>query len=102
MYCNNGQASLMYRWLLFAILCVGPYSMADANTRRDSKARAEFQRVNPCPATGKRTGACPGYVVDHVLPLCAGGADSPDNMQWQTIAEAKIKDRVERRQCAQR
>lgn len=40
-----------------------------------------------------------GYVVDHVKPLCAGGLDVLSNLQWQTKAEAKIKDRVERTQC---
>jgi len=44
----------------------------------------------------------PGYVVDHVVPLCAGGADAPSNMQWQTIGEARIKDRQERATCAGR
>ncbi len=37
----------------------------------------------------------PGYVIDHVKPLECGGADSPGNMQWQTKAEAKAKDRTE-------
>ena len=37
----------------------------------------------------------PGYVVDHIIPLECGGADSPSNMQWQTIAEANAKDRTE-------
>jgi 5-methylcytosine-specific restriction endonuclease McrA len=37
----------------------------------------------------------PGYVVDHIIPLKHGGADAPSNMQWQTIAEAKAKDKWE-------
>jgi hypothetical protein len=41
-------------------------------------------------------GACPGYVIDHINPLECGGADAPFNMQWQTIAEGKAKDRWER------
>ena len=41
----------------------------------------------------------PGYVVDHIRPLACGGADAPSNMQWQTIAEGKAKDRWERNGC---
>ena len=66
---------------------------------RSPAARAEFVRNNPCPATGKRHGACPGWVVDHVMPLCAGGPDAPSNMQWQTVADGRAKDREERRLC---
>lgn len=66
---------------------------------RAKAARAEFHRHNPCPATGSTRGACPGYVVDHVTPLCAGGLDHPSNMQWQTVADAKAKDRLERQHC---
>ena len=36
-----------------------------------------------------------GYVVDHKIPLARGGTDAPSNMQWQTIAEAKAKDKIE-------
>ena len=43
--------------------------------------------------------ACPGYVVDHVKALACGGADAPSNMQSQTIAEGKAKDKWERIGC---
>lgn len=66
-----------------------------AKTHRDPAARAEFQRLHPCPANGERRGPCPGYVVDHIRALACGGADTPDNMQWQTVAEGKAKDRWE-------
>ena len=35
------------------------------------------------------------YVVDHIVPLKRGGADTPANMQWQTEAAAKAKDKWE-------
>ena len=68
-------------------------------TERSAAARAAFVRANPCPATGLTRGACPGFVVDHVVPLCAGGADAPANMQWQAIGPSREKDREERAQC---
>ena len=36
-----------------------------------------------------------GYVVDHVCALANGGKDEISNMQYQTIADGKIKDRIE-------
>ena len=41
----------------------------------------------------------PGHVVDHRVPLACGGVDAPSNMQWQTVEEAKAKDKVERLGC---
>lgn len=32
---------------------------------RSPRARAEFKRTNPCPSTGRPSGGCPGYVIDH-------------------------------------
>lgn len=81
---------------LAALVLLAPISQA---TERSAAQVLAFKRANPCPATGERRGACPGYIVDHVHPLCAGGPDHPSNMQWQTVAESRKKDADERRMC---
>ena len=64
---------------------------AHARTSRHRAAAQAFRRQTGYPH-GRR-----GYVVDHFTPLACSGADTPSNMQWQTLAEAKAKDKVERR-----
>lgn len=82
-----------------ALLALLMFAVAAQAVERSSKHRAAFQRANPCPANGKKRGPCPGYVVDHIKPLCAGGPDEPANMQWQTVKDAREKDREEWRTC---
>jgi hypothetical protein len=72
---------------------------ASAGEHRSLEVKHEFQRQHPCPSTGRTTGRCPGYIKDHVVPLACGGPDSASNLQWQTTADAKAKDRWERRGC---
>jgi len=62
---------------------------------RSAAARDAFKRTHPCPSTGKTSGPCPGYVIDHIQALKHGGADFPSNMQWQTKSAAKAKDKWE-------
>ena len=85
----------MTRMLLLLALIAWP---ALADTRHASTATA-FRKLHPCPATQKIQRTCPGYVIDHVIPLCAGGADAVANLQWQTRAESYRKDVQERAQC---
>lgn len=85
-----------------ALLLLLAVAVAAQAAPRSAAARAEFKRLQPCPATGQRRGPCPGYVIDHIQPLCAGGADAPANMQWQTVADAREKGRAERAQCRRR
>lgn len=92
--------SLILLTLSVAAECI--QHVAEAKIPRSAAAKAEFKRVHPCPSTGLSRGACPGFVVDHVHPLCAGGADHPGNMQWQAVSDAKKKDRAERRLCGVR
>jgi hypothetical protein len=53
---------------------------AKGKIKRSREAKPQFERQNPCPSTGKFTGSCPGYVVDHRKALAEGGADEPSNM----------------------
>lgn len=75
---------------------------AQGNTVRDMRVVRAFQKIWACPATGKHTGACPGWAADHVLPLACGGADAVYNLQWlpneiKSAAGKHAKDRFERK-----
>lgn len=84
--------------LIALVLCLAAGAV-DAKITRSEAAKRAFRAEHVCPATGKHRGPCPGYVIDHIEPLCAGGADHPRNMQWQELAESKEKDKLERKQC---
>lgn len=71
----------------------------DGRIKRSEAAKDDFKQANPCPSNGRRSGPCPGYVIDHINPLACGGADDPGNMQWQTMEAAKEKDKWERDGC---
>ena len=64
---------------------------AHGKIQRDPRAKASFRRSHPCPSTGRTSGACPGYEVDHVKPLACGGADAPANMQWLSARANRAK-----------
>lgn len=86
--------------MLLSICLLVAVGDASAKTQRSKAVLAEFQKLHPCPVNGKSAGPCPGYIKDHIKPLCAGGADSVENMQWQKVAEAKAKDKSEVQQCS--
>lgn len=82
--------------LLLALLSVCPCEIPrnpDGSIKRDWRAVRAFARQ-----THQRYPR-PGYVVDHIIPLCACGADTPANMQWQTTAEGHAKDKLEISAC---
>jgi len=72
---------------------------ADACVTRSRSAKAAFARRHACPSTHLHKTSCPGHVIDHIKALACGGKDAPENMQWQTIAEGKAKDKWERKEC---
>jgi hypothetical protein len=98
----GGMMAGMRQFLILMLVLGGLVPAADAGGSRSGAMRAAFVRANPCPETGQRRGSCPGWVVDHVIALECGGADHPSNMQWQTVADARAKDKWERRGCSRR
>ena len=72
---------------------------AEARTKRSQSAKVEFKHQHPCQATVSPKGRCKGDVIDHIVPIACHGADAPSNMQWQTAADAKAKDRWGRKGC---
>ena len=71
---------------------------AEGRDRRGRLKRSAAAKDNFMRQAGHPHG-WPGHVVDHIIPLACGGADAPSNMQWQTTAEAKAKDKTERIGC---
>ena len=61
----------------------------------------KFMSSRICPSTGTKSRVCPGYVVSHIVPLCAYGADLPLNMRYlpEDVA-AEVEDRAELAQCS--
>lgn len=92
-----GAVRAVPKAMMAVATAVAMFGSADAEARDPAVVR-EFQRTHVCPSTG-RSGKCPGHVVDHIVPLACGGADAVSNMQYQTIAEGKAKDKVERKGC---
>ena len=84
--------------VLLVLLCAAG-GITAPRIKRSKAVLDAFKRISPCPATGKSKGPCPGYVIDHVIPLACGGEDAIGNLQWQTVADAKAKDRWERIGC---
>lgn len=74
---------------------------ADARIPRSSAVVAEFKRLHPCPANGAIRGACPGWEVDHIDALCAGGPDTVANMQWLTKQAHAQKTKRDVMRCRQ-
>lgn len=80
------------------IFCLMLLTTAVADARDQNQVR-KFRSSHPCPVTGLTTGACTGWVVDHIIPLCLGGPDEPRNMQWQLKSDSYLKDSLERETC---
>ena len=79
-----------------------PLRTAKGVILRRADVLAAFRRVHPCPATMRFTGACPGWAMNHVIPLACGGADAVWNLAWlpndvKSCAGPHCVDRFERK-----
>ena len=86
---------MKYSVLIVALL-FSTSALASAFVRSPAQVRL-FKKTNICPSTHAYSQRCPGYIVDHIIALDCGGADKPSNMQYQTIAASRAKDKIELR-----
>lgn len=82
--------------------CGPPQRDADGRIIRSRAVLAAFQRLHPCPATGKTTGSCEGWAINHTLPLSCGGCDAVSNLDWMPVeikscSDPWCRDRWERK-----
>jgi len=82
--------------LLLAALAALP---VQARIARSEAARLAFVQLQACPGTGLHQLPCPGYQIDHKIPLKCHGPDTPANLQWLTTEAHKGKTRREARHC---
>lgn len=79
----------MKRLILLLVLFA---SCASADIRHPGTV-TDFKRLSGFP-NGR-----PGFVADHMIPLCLGGPDTVDNLKWQKEDASYAKDAFERALC---
>jgi 5-methylcytosine-specific restriction endonuclease McrA len=83
--------------------CGPPTRTASGDILRRADVLRAFKQAHRCPSTGLYTGDCPGWAMDHVVPLACGGCDAVWNLQWlpndlkSDAGEPHDKDRFERK-----
>jgi hypothetical protein len=114
---SEGRAVRRLIFLLFAVLpgltfaapdplaetryCGEPKRAANGHILRRADVLVAFRHLYACPGTGLHQGPCPGWAIDHVVPLAVGGCDAVRNLQWlpaalKSCSGGLCKDRWER------
>lgn len=81
--------------------CGPPKRNVAGDIIRRADVLTAFRQQHVCPVTGTAAAKCPGWAIDHVIPLACGGCDAVHNLQWlpltikSTPADSS-KDRWER------
>lgn len=81
--------------------CGEPVRHENGRIKRSHEVLQKFVAVFPCPATLEHSTSCPGWQIDHTIPLASGGCDSVANLTWlpvqiKTCSHDYCKDRWER------
>ena len=63
--------------------CGPPARDANGTIIRSSAVLREFKKLHPCPNPDETR--CPGWQIDHVIPLVCGGCDTIMNLQWMPV-----------------
>lgn len=84
--------------LISCLLLLAP-APAEARQHRSQSVLREFQQLHPCPSTGSKTGACPGFQKDHRQSLECGGPDAVVNLQWLSVADHAAKTKLDNKGC---
>lgn len=100
---------MIKRLLITTIFCTLSTNLFATQIERDITGKIvrskevlyQFQKQNPCPITHKNRGACAGFVKDHIIPLCAGGEDSVQNLKWSEHTYSIFRDAQEKHLCSE-
>lgn len=79
------------------VCCQPPARDANGTIVRSGAVLRAFKKLHPCPANHETSGPCPGWVMDHKIPLACGGSDSVDNLQWLPFDMWRAKSLWERK-----
>ncbi len=75
------------------LICLALPVVADGRPERSRAQVRAFLRQQGLERTPE------GYEVDHIVPLCAGGKDAPENMQLLTREQHREKTKKDLRLC---
>ena len=62
--------------------CGEPARTPQGRIKRSRGVLREFARIFPCPSTLQPVPSCPGWAIDHTIPLAVRGYDSVANLTW--------------------
>lgn len=82
--------------------CGSPIRDTNGVIVRSSAVITAFRKFHPCPSTLLFSGACPGWSINHIIPLACGGCDAVSNLVYtpnsiKSCSDPHCIDRYERK-----